>query len=463
MLPKRVPYPTPDETMEEVNNTTEAGTERTSEPHIVVACPSCNTKFAVESSLVASYEVPRFHCSRCDSIFELSQEQPKSAPQTTNPTQRWVLDDTTPKKPHNDDASVTTPAVKAPLKSTDFTLGTTMNPDTFGPSSPAEPVEQSAGLSILGFRPRASRRHSSSLTRSEAQSFATNTQKAPPVGRASSDYTDPFALFDAPGSTAAVTTPEKPATAPVTSSRTTLQSAPVARSLNSTVNTPTQPPVRKEASPTSSSTSIDYSLTPNEPTGPANEIRPGLLSRFSDKTQNLVRLSIPVAASVVALCLVTFASRLMPLTMDSVFGAVVPGFIAGRTAHLPPAELSVQDLNLQLEKTQSKETIPVIRGFVSNASDKTFEDVSIEALGFNARGELLVRARAPLRSALSREKISDLPLETVKKFQTALSASDASIKAGEKVAFSVALFLQDTAPQEVTYFSARVFSVGRER
>jgi hypothetical protein len=149
--------------------------------------------------------------------------------------------------------------------------------------------------------------------------------------------------------------------------------------------------------------------------------------------------------------------------MDSVFGAVVPGFIAGRTAHLPPAELSVQDLNLQLEKTQSKETIPVIRGFVSNASDKTFEDVSIEALGFNARGELLVRARAPLRSALSREKISDLPLETVKKFQTALSASDASIKAGEKVAFSVALFLQDTAPQEVTYFSARVFSVGRER
>jgi hypothetical protein len=163
------------------------------------------------------------------------------------------------------------------------------------------------------------------------------------------------------------------------------------------------------------------------------------------------------------LAIVSVATRLMPLTMDSVFGAVTPGFISGRTTHLPPRELAVQDLNLSLEKTQSKETIPIIRGFVNNLSDKTFEDVSIEALGFNARGELLVRARAPLRSALSREKISDLPLETVKKFQNVLSASDASIKGSEKVAFAVALFVEGVEPHEVTYFSARVFSVGRTR
>jgi len=149
--------------------------------------------------------------------------------------------------------------------------------------------------------------------------------------------------------------------------------------------------------------------------------------------------------------------------MDSLFGSIVPGFVSGRTSHLPPAELSVQDLNLNMERTQSKETIPVIRGVVSNASERTFEDVSIEALGFNSKGELLVRARAPLRSALSREKVSDLSLETVKKFQSALSARDASIKAGEKVAFSIALFVEDAAPEEVTYFSARVFSVGGER
>jgi hypothetical protein len=177
----------------------------------------------------------------------------------------------------------------------------------------------------------------------------------------------------------------------------------------------------------------------------------------------MLSLSMPLATALAALCVVGLFIRIFPSVVDSVFRAAVPGFISGRTAELPPPEVSVQDLNLTLEKTQSKESIPVVRGVVFNASDKAYEDVSIEALGFNSRGELLVRARAPLRSALSREKISDLSLEAVKKFQNALSASNASIKAGEKVAFSVALFLQDAEAQEVTYFSARVFSVGRAK
>jgi hypothetical protein len=177
----------------------------------------------------------------------------------------------------------------------------------------------------------------------------------------------------------------------------------------------------------------------------------------------MLSLSMPLAAALAALCVAGLFIRIFPSAVDSVFRAAVPGFISGRTAELPPPEVSVQDLNLTLEKTQSKESIPVVRGVVFNASDKAYEDVSIEALGFNSRGELLVRARAPLRSALSREKISDLSLEAVKKFQYALSASNASIKAGEKVAFSVALFLQDAEAQEVTYFSARVFSVGRAK
>lgn len=35
----------------------------------VIQCPSCHTKFAVESSQIESYELPRFHCSRCDHVF----------------------------------------------------------------------------------------------------------------------------------------------------------------------------------------------------------------------------------------------------------------------------------------------------------------------------------------------------------------------------------------------------------
>jgi hypothetical protein len=435
-LPKRIS----DQKMEEFANTNggnNTGAERTSEPHIVVECPSCSTKFAVESTLVASYEIPRFHCSRCDAIFELKQTRPTTPPsnqtsknqgddqpstvqspdptQTPTPTptsgsvQRWTLSDSNPRDPQNDDAARPSSAleIQAPLKSTDFTLGTIPNPDTLEPRHPFDPIEDRAGLSILGFRPSASRRHSTSLTRSETQSLVAGIKPAPNQIEE-----------------------QKPALTP----KAELNAEPKADT--KTLETPKAPPTQNI---------------------------PSLRDRFSERTRGLLKLSIPVATALGLLCVVSLCTRFMPLATDSVFGSIIPGFITGRTSHLPPQEISVRDLTLQLEKTQSKETLPVIRGFVSNASDTTFEDVSIEALGFNAHGELIVRARAPLRSALSREKISDLSLDTVKKFQNAISASDASIKPGEKVAFAVALFLQDAAPQEVTYFSARVFSVGRSR
>jgi hypothetical protein len=379
-----------------------------------------------------------------------------------------VLDDPTHKTPHNDDTghAPTLAAASTALKSTDFTLGALPDPESFEPRPQFEAVEKSAGLSILGFRPTASRRHSSSLTRSEAQSIVEAATTTTHSREVHAESTDPFALFDSP---------EPPTSfAAVTNSTATTTAVQ-----NTTINHPNQPPAEapslsagrsgrsiKAAVQSNTRESVASTSKQDEAPDPGTSLRSeraSFLSRLSEKTQSLVRLSVPVLATVGVLAVCSIATRLIPNTMDSVFRAVTPGFIAGRASHLPPPELSVQDINLTLEKTQSKEMLPVIRGFVNNASDSTFEDVSIEALGFNARGELLVRARAPLRSALSREKISDLPLETVKKFQNALSASDASIKAGEKVAFSVALFLQDAAPHEVTYFSARVFSVGRKR
>lgn len=456
MLPKRMP----EQSMDDVTQTHHNGTEHTSEPHVVVACPSCRTKFAVESSLIAAYEVPRFHCSRCDSIFDLNPQRPTPPAPSSSPSQRWILEDSSHKSPRNTDtgSSPTTPTAKAPLKSTDFTLGTVPSPDSLEPRAPFDPIDDRAGVSLLGFQPTRSRRQSTSLTRSEAQALVAGMQPAPDASpatpphrsAATEDRHDPFALFDTPGAPPAQRdTPTQPIARATPSAPAAEESPPPKRSES------TAPRTKPEAAP--------HLQPPVAAHPPISEPRPSLLSRLSERTQGLVRLSIPVLAALVVLFVITVATRIMPLTMDSVIGAIVPGFVAGKTTHLPPAELTVQALSLQVERLQSKETIPVIRGFVHNASDTSFEDVSIEALGFNARGELLVRARAPLRSALSREKISDLPLETVKRFQHALSASDSSIKAGEKVAFSVALFLQDAAADEVTYFSARVFSVGRSR
>jgi hypothetical protein len=163
------------------------------------------------------------------------------------------------------------------------------------------------------------------------------------------------------------------------------------------------------------------------------------------------------------LCVLSYAARLAPRSVDSLLATTVPSFVTGKVPHIPPSELHIQEVSLEFEKTQSREILPVVRGTVHNTSEATIKDITIEALGFNSSGEVVVRAQAPLRSALAREKISDLPLETVKKFQTSLSARNSSIARGEKVAFTVALLSDAGVDNEIAFFSARVFSVGESR
>jgi hypothetical protein len=174
-----------------------------------------------------------------------------------------------------------------------------------------------------------------------------------------------------------------------------------------------------------------------------------------------------VLAAMGLLLTIGYSSYLAPQTLDAGLQAVVPSIITGATSQLPPADLSVQDISLEFVKTQSREGIGVVRGVVHNGSAATLNDVRLEALGFDDRGQIVIRAQAPLRSALAREKVSDLSLATVRKFQESLSASSSKIAAGEKVAFTVALLDSSSGEgmpvdlSQVRYFSARVFSVGR--
>ncbi len=50
---------------------------------MIIQCPSCSTKFAVDSSQLADVENPRFHCSRCDHFFESPELSTKPASSDT--------------------------------------------------------------------------------------------------------------------------------------------------------------------------------------------------------------------------------------------------------------------------------------------------------------------------------------------------------------------------------------------
>ncbi len=52
---------------------------------LIVQCPKCETKFAIEADGVEELEFPRFHCSRCDNIFGLDESGATSLVTETAP------------------------------------------------------------------------------------------------------------------------------------------------------------------------------------------------------------------------------------------------------------------------------------------------------------------------------------------------------------------------------------------
>jgi len=174
-------------------------------------------------------------------------------------------------------------------------------------------------------------------------------------------------------------------------------------------------------------------------------------------------------AMVCALLVLSYSLRLNPQGFGSAFTSVLPGVLGSTPLDVPPAGLAVKNIALQFMRTETSEVVPVVSGTLVNGTDAEINGVTLEGLGFDVRGEVLLSSQAPLRSALTREKFDELSLDPVKKFQVSLNASKAAIAAGEEVIFSVALLgnkgagdeiaLGDIDLSEVKYFSARVFSV----
>lgn len=405
------------------------------EPHILVCCPSCSTKFAVESSAVASFENPRFHCSRCDAVFSLSENQPEPSAHNTHQsengdTPRWVLSD--PAKVISDQAQEKQPLSSQTLKATDFSIGASAHPSFSGKLSDArdytprimtsadkspEALSMNAGLSLL-----TQGQANLDPQRTIADEPQNLTQQAP---------------SDEPRLRGAFRHHNRPA----------IPQAPGKETLSE---------VEQE---------MLAEIGRAEGRGPLSRAFATLFRR----TRTLGRLALPLGGSLCLLTLLTYSSRVSPGSMDALISAVIPSPLSDTVPKLPPSELAMKDLSLRFIRTPNREVVAVISGQLVNTSQEAISDVTLEALGFNDRGEVVIKSRAPLRSALSKEKIADLNQDTIQKFQHALGARDASIAPSETVPFSVALLGDEDEMRSgssvepdlssIRYFSARVFSV----
>lgn len=452
--------------------------DESSEPHMVVSCPCCQTKFAVESGLIASYETPKFHCSRCDAVFEFSYSAKDFNPSRPNKLTHSTItteashtlgqtgplptNSNTPKSPSSTE-EWRNEKQESTLRPSDFSLGEANYQSSISPST----IEHTAGRALLGFSDSST--SPSSITRGEFVARAAElgisdqTSQEASASTTSGDANqgtetpwDICSLFDSPFKT--------------TNDEPKKTSQPVTRHAEAAVFENPSPftiqresePVRQEANQAFISTK-KAAMTQGITTKGKETF-----ARFVDKNKDLFRMIRPIVKASCVVLLLGILTRIMPQTIDNVFGAVIPAALSGKRLTPPPTRLLVQDLTFKLIHTRSGETIPIVRGTVHNQETTSFDQVVVEAIGFNRQGIPVIRVQAPLRSALHREKIEDLTLETVKQFQTSINSVHTSIKPGESVPFTIALLSEpddliqnNLSAETLAFFSGRIFSVGK--
>jgi len=411
-------------------------------PHVVITCPSCATSFAIETAAVAALKTPRFHCSRCDDVFIM-----RDAPRATGFQLQSLSgrsSESSYRTPWHTDAK-RAPASDPLLKSSDFSLGSSIP----GVSSRLDDDRSDGVRSVV----------TDASTCSEGWAAAEDEAREP---QNSSDtlssnrfmISEPAAVAEAPPSPSSQETPP-PRRFVLSDSPTTNASA------TEKANQPGARSIRTEQA----------RVTPRQRPDSRHLEATVHSGRLSARTQSLLSMSTPILGSLLFTLALSYSARLSPQSIDAIANIAIPSFAKGSVRELPPPNLSVRGLALSFQKTRNRETVAVVSGAVRNDAGQSFDGVEIEALGFNERGEVILSSRAPLRSALANQKISQLSISAIANIQEGGTAQGDSIVPREAVPFSVALLnakqhegqegepAEEVDPSKIRYFSARIFSI----
>jgi hypothetical protein len=436
----------------------------------VIGCPSCRTSFAVEERILTSASDPKFHCSKCDSIFSLSAS---AAPQRISHRAESATDlaySPTRAKPSSTRAGYGQGYGQSSVRASDFSIGTRAyeEPELNFTSSAAAKHDISptprAGISLLETSsdelyedfdtetPRISEYadllESDSIEPQSSDKLPSVTEKLFSGG------------FDIGPASRKSTVPQQQPT----------PKKPVVQEAFSSQNTAEQ---ENGGDPVEEQIEQHYERIDDETYNQALQAQRGILHRswlrLSARNRSLIAMSAPLLATIALLLSLTPLTSISPQSVGALIETLATSVISSQVAQTPPSSLAIKNASLKFVRARSQESLAIVSGELVNTSNAKIAGVNLEALIFNRRGEILATSRAQLHSALAKENITDLNLATVRKFQNSLNARSASIGGGESVPFTIAILNQSGADgaqelaeldlSKVKYFSARVFSI----
>lgn len=412
----------------------------------VIQCPSCQTKFAVKTSMLAGASTPRFHCSRCDHVFSLEQQMeiPLDMAPAHDPIKETPFEESPFAEPSFSDQS----------ESSDWTVGPLDQEEQELESGMEETVEIPSFESIIEDAPQ----QPSNPTPTEdleinRMNSAKTTEMPGAVRREALDQMDMVlnprirrprfnSLQDQDSFADELAEPETEPTPPLPEKKIAAPVEPVQQEMPG--------PFGKKTDSWSIDAPVEDTLA-SKTLGGTSLQQAAAAARFG-RWKSAATLGIPLIGFLALLLLTGFVLSQNPETAWAIGNSVT-----GSTTRVAPAGLYMNDVSHQEVELESGELVHVISGSVHNTTAETFSVLTLEGLTFNAAGRLLTRTLVPANSTLGKTRIKSLSLEMIRNLQDNSRNARFSLGPDETQDFTIAIIHED--PVNVAYYSARVYSV----
>ena len=370
----------------------------------VIQCPSCQTKFALETQVVASLDMPRFHCSRCDHVFALDRRMlglDRTEARSPAPVEPAHLHDDEFMPKSWAEESRTTRALEVPKK---FSIPSSVaaphegieeeidpNQIAFNfdapPPPPATPVENRG---IFSFSDTADFSHSSSDLPMDSAEFKAIRDEA--MGYAS-----------------------------------------LARGVDS------------DAMEAWSDSIVSRDLY-----DPAAKSAPIIAAK--SRWKNFMTLSSPLILFLALLGVASLLAAARPMDAVRIVSSYFPSIESA-----PPVDVVVSNTSLKRVALESGETMNIISGKIINNSGREFRDVQVEGVLFDRAGNVVARKKISAAASLGRTRIQSLTPEMIENLQTTTPAKRFKLEQGGSHEFTLAV--PEEPGKASGFFSASVYSV----
>ncbi len=377
---------------------------------IVVQCPSCRTKFALDASALSNIERPRFHCTKCDSTFTKSSASLMHIrPSADAPS-----------------LSIESPPQKSPSASSEHHAEALQEPGTS--EAPGDAVGD-----ITSWIPRESvdpdvateRAPERVPTNEDFQAFAARHRAHEEASREAGNHAATTTPAGTESTEAEIPAPSAPGRAPVVPA----SPSPI-KPLTSSARPHASGLQTLQTSPKvfSGLSGMSRSVKPI-PEAPGPKAAPW---------RNLMIAIAPLGITLVLAGLTTAYLLEKPHGL----AAITPSLFSS-AQHVAPPQLDIVTTSFRKLGLENGESILVISGKVSNKTDKTFQRVDIQGITFDSSGTPLQKQLAAAGSVLTKAHLSNLSSRIISELQAGSLHKNSPLKPGQTVDFVISI-IQDT-------------------